>query len=42
VYEVSAATRTALQQVATSTLPKWEKSRLLLGLTLCSPEYSLA
>ena len=42
VYEVSAATRTALNQVATSTLPKWQRSRLLLGLTLCSPEHALA
>jgi uncharacterized protein (DUF1800 family) len=42
VYEVSAATRAALGQVASSTLPRWERSRLLLGLTLCSPEHSLA
>jgi hypothetical protein len=42
VYEVSAATRAALTQVATSTLPKWQRSRLLLGLTLCSPEHALA
>jgi uncharacterized protein (DUF1800 family) len=42
VYEVSAATRAALTQVATSSLPKWQKSRLLLGLTLCSPEHALA
>jgi uncharacterized protein (DUF1800 family) len=42
VYEVSAATRGALTQVATSSLPKWQKSRLLLGLTLCSPEHALA
>ncbi len=42
VYEVSSATRAALTQVATSSLPKWEKSRLLLGLTLCTPEYALA
>jgi hypothetical protein len=28
--------------VATSSLPKWQKSRLLLGLTLCSPEHALA
>jgi hypothetical protein len=42
VYEVSPATRTALGQVASSTLPKWERSRLLLALTLCSPEHSLA
>jgi hypothetical protein len=39
---VSAATRNALNEVATSTLPKWQKSRLLLGLTLCSPEHALA
>jgi uncharacterized protein (DUF1800 family) len=42
IYEVSAATRAALNQVASSTLPKWQKSRLLLGLTLCSPEHALA
>ncbi len=42
VYEVTPATRAALNQVATSTLPKWQRSRLLLGLTLCSPEHSLA
>jgi uncharacterized protein (DUF1800 family) len=42
VYEVSPATRAALTQVATSTMPKWQKSRLLLGLALCSPEHALA
>jgi uncharacterized protein (DUF1800 family) len=42
VYEVSTATRAALTQVATSSLPRWQKSRLLLGLTLCSPEHALA
>jgi hypothetical protein len=28
--------------VASSSLPRWQKSRLLLGLTLCSPEFALA
>jgi uncharacterized protein (DUF1800 family) len=42
VFEVSAATRDALGQVASSTLPKWQRSRLLLALTLCSPEHALA
>jgi hypothetical protein len=39
---VSTATRAALGQVASSTLPKWQRSRLVLGLILCSPEYALA
>ena len=42
VYELSAATRAALDQVAASTLPKWQRSRLLLALTLCTPEFALA
>jgi uncharacterized protein (DUF1800 family) len=42
VFEVSAATRAGLNQVATSTLPKWQRSRLLLALTLCTPEFALA
>jgi len=42
VYEVSAATRAALDAVAALSLPKWQRSRLLLALVLCTPEFALA
>jgi uncharacterized protein (DUF1800 family) len=43
IYEISAASRAALNQVATSlSLPKWQKSALLLALALCTPEFALA
>ena len=42
VYEVSAATRASLATVAALTLPKWQRSALLLALTLCAPEFALA
>ncbi len=42
VYELTAATRASLDQVAALTIPKWQRSRLLLALVLCSPEFALA
>jgi uncharacterized protein (DUF1800 family) len=42
VYELSAATRASLDAVAALTLPKWQRSRLLLALVLCTPEFALA
>lgn len=42
VYELSAGSRAALDQIAALTLPKWQRSRLLLALTLCTPEFALA
>ena len=42
VYEMTAATRASLDQVAALTIPKWQRSRLLLALVLCSPEFALA
>jgi uncharacterized protein (DUF1800 family) len=42
LYELSAPSRAALDQVAALTLPKWQRSRLLLALTLCTPEFALA
>ena len=42
VFELSPATRASLDQVATLTIPKWQRSRLLLALTLCTPEFALA
>jgi uncharacterized protein (DUF1800 family) len=42
VYEITPATRASLDQVAALTIPKWQRSRLLLALVLCSPEFALA
>jgi hypothetical protein len=42
LYEVSAATRASLDTVAALTIPKWQRSRLLLALVLCTPEFALA
>ncbi len=43
LYEVTPATTAALTAVATNTaLAKWQRSRILLALTLCSPEFALA
>ena len=37
VYEVSAAIARGTRPGGALTLPKWQRSRLLLGLTLCTP-----
>src|SRR4051794_3477713 len=42
LYQISPASRAALDQVAALTLPKWQRSRLLLALALCTPEFALA
>jgi uncharacterized protein (DUF1800 family) len=42
LYEVSSATRTALNQVAVLTIPKWQRAMVLLAVALCSPEFALA
>ena len=42
LYEVSSASRAALDQVAALTIPKWQRAMLLLALTLCTPEFALA
>jgi hypothetical protein len=42
VYELSPATRASLDAVAALTIPKWQRSRLLLALILCTPEFVLA
>jgi uncharacterized protein (DUF1800 family) len=42
IYEISAASRAALDQVAALTIPTWQRAMLLLALTLCTPEFALA
>jgi uncharacterized protein (DUF1800 family) len=42
IYEISAASRAALDQVAALSIPKWQRAMLLLALTLCTPEFALA
>lgn len=42
LYEISSASRAALDQVAALTIPKWQRAMLLLALTLCTPEFALA
>jgi uncharacterized protein (DUF1800 family) len=43
IYQISPASRAALDQLAAlTTMPKWQRSRLLLAVALCTPEFALA
>ncbi len=42
VHEVSPATRASLDAVAALTIPRWQRSRVLFALVLCTPEFALA